>query len=78
MLRRKSRNLYSVRILLADISSSMVQRKDEFLSRQRRFAIPQSSGWSLTTTFKLSIPLVDIGSSMAITVPFTYKFDTGV
>ena len=47
------------------------------LSRQRRFLIPDSSGYTFTTTFAFKFPLADVGSTVTVSVPFTYNFDAG-
>ena len=56
-----------------------LEQNPELLSRQRRFAIPSSSGWSITTelTFELSIPLEGLDTSVTVEVPFEYSLDLG-
>ncbi|TRY80462.1 hypothetical protein TCAL_10484 [Tigriopus californicus] len=47
------------------------------LSRHRRFLIPADSGWTFKTAFSLVIPIKDVGSSLTLSIPFTFSFDTG-
>ena len=56
-----------------------LEQNPELLSRQRRFAIPGSTGWSITTdlTFTLTIPLEGLDTSVTVKVPFTYALDLG-
>lgn len=47
------------------------------LSRHRRFLIPSDSGWTFKTAFSLVIPIQDVGSSLTLSIPFTFEFDSG-
>lgn len=46
-------------------------------SRQRRFLLPSASGWVARLTFGLFIPVPDVNSVLALTLPLTYTIDTG-
>ena len=53
------------------------ENKLEVLSRKRRFLVPQTSGWTFTVTFDLTIPIEGLGSSLSADVPIKYAFDDG-
>ena len=58
--------------------NSITQKNpDKLLSRKRRFLVPQTSGWSITITGDLTIPIEGLGSSLSADIPITYKFDDG-
>ena len=54
-----------------------VDMTDVVLSRKRRFIVPQVSGWTFKLTFKLSVPVEGLGSTLGIDLPVTYAFDDG-
>ncbi len=44
-----------------------------------RFLFPSSTGWVISATFVLSVPIdSDVTGTMLLTFPFTYTVDTGV
>ena len=48
---------------------------NKILSRKRRFI--STTGWTFKVTLDLSIPMEGLGSSLGLSLPFTYAFDTG-
>ena len=59
------------------LGSSPDRSPERVLSRRRRFLIPATSGWTVKLATTLSIPLQDVGSSVSVSLPFTYSFDDG-
>ena len=58
------------------LDSKALSDTDKVLSRHRRFIVPSSTGWTLTTKLKLTVPVDLIGSSVSFSVPFVYSFDS--
>jgi len=57
---------------------SLKQDDERVLSRHRRFLIPSGSGWVITASFALAIPLdSSLTGTLTLTSPFTYTVDTG-
>lgn len=50
---------------------------NKVLSRHRRFLIPANSGWRFAATLSLVIPIQDLGSSLTLSIPFSYSLDDG-
>lgn len=44
--------------------------------RQRRFLIPSQSGWVVTASLFLKIPIQDLGSTLTFSLPLVYNFDS--
>ena len=60
-------------------SNGVTPRPVKILSRQRRFFIPQTSGWNFRITFAVSFPLEGFGPTgpLGIQLPVTYNVDSG-
>ena len=53
-------------------------RQPRVLRRHRRFVLPQNSGWAVSFGSTLSIPIEGASSSLSFSIPFSYKFDSGM
>ena len=57
------------------VATSNFPLGNRILSRKRRFI--STTGWTFKVTLDLSIPMEGLGSSLGLSLPFTYAFDTG-
>ena len=72
---------FLVLAILVKMSFSQIVNleKNNLLSRKRRFAIPASTGTtiSLGLDFGLVVPLEGLDTSISVEVPFSYSLDLG-
>ena len=62
---------------ITQMTTTNMKESTKVLSRQRRFLIPQASGWVFSATFAAVIPIEGLGASLTVKLPFTYTLDTG-